>query len=1402
MKMQTYRDFFDINEEYFPAVTKEVIDKGLVDWKLFYPHETFVKLLRTMVSVLTRAQKLGIWVEGPYGTGKSHAVLTLKKLLDASAEDIRAYFEQYKLDSDLLGQILSLKTQPKHILTVHRYGSSDIRNDANLILDIQESIRAALREQGMAYEGQRTLRDSVVAWLEDDVNRSFFNSLVTKYYATLFHGDTAEGILAKLRDFEGDALTELMNRVNKVADERGITAMQLTKEGLRAWIHDVIAVNDLKSIFFIWDEFTDYFKNNLKSLSGFQYIVETSQTEPFCMYIVTHKSAGLFASSDKEGMLTLDRFVKPTCLIELPENMAFKLMGAAMKLTDDPTVRQNWIYARESLFDTTTDSRRLVSKQARITDQELKDILPIHPYAALLLKHISTAFDSNQRSMFDFIKNDRCDEVRGFQWFIDNVGPLDENPLLTIDELWDFFYEKGKEQLASEVRAVLDVFDRNVSGLNPDQRRVLKTVLLLQAISQRAAGAEVFVPTPDNLNNAFEGTDMHLGDAPHVAEQLVQKGILFHRPLPGGSGFQFNVMSGSDVNPDALDKKKKEIRALQASYIITQETMKEIISFTGPVGLRFDVRAAAENNLRGTLNQLRNLPAAPGKLQAVVAFARSDKESAAITKLISQLVAEGSYTSIIIDASSTYLGTQRFEEYVDAAANAQLLQKTDKKLSEQYDRNARKILDDWVKAIRNGEFIVYSFDRPEGEKVTGKTALVEELTRIIGKLYPLGVEQVYNAWENMYASLAIKQGVECGAMRVTKGSYSQSNKNTALDVALGSAWKAIDPPYWIQDPTAPISKIKVALDRFIEERFDRDGQISIADVFAFLQDKPYGFVPCNLTAFTMGFLLREYIQETYRYSDGMNNDAMGVDKLKDMVDELFKHIESPSIKKYKDKYIVATTPEERAFNELTSYVFNIPLTQCTGVEKTSGHIRSKIKELAFPLWTLKHGSAIKECGADPTMIGDIIDLYTGVANNQNLAGAARTETDIAMSIGRHFLKNEAIKEALKKLFTRDNCIDGMKAYLAGFDEGILPKLANEIDDHGAYIQVLRDKFDASESTWVWSLDTVNQRIRDVILEYEIISESNRYMTKSNSFRETMKGWREKTNYIRIAFEAGKGHFGAVEKLLSLLLEISKTNTLLEMSRRSFYEELVANGSAFNQFYNDQLPVFTDVCAFQIETMPKEYWKGFYQALPLGMFTMDKAPYITEIGKRVTDYLNNMKRVQLANLWQAKSGSKSPQEWSAAHKMPVLCLVPVEEHEHAKETFMVMSNPYADDTQIQKAIDYLESASFFEALQDQAACDRAFMSTIVKDYTVLLSNPEQVRQELYKRLTYIKPYDWYGHPEVDKKLRQMAENTYLTSGSAKAMEQIDRMSADEVKKYLKRLIEGDVTIGMAILRDQK
>lgn len=623
--LEKYRHYFDIDPDYFPAVNEAVITKNPEVWKKFFPHETFIKLLKNTISVLERKQKLCLWVEGAYGTGKSYAVLTLKKLIDSTAEETHEYFQRYKMDNDLYNRFQAVKSSGR-ILTVHRYGSATIRSDHNLVFAIQESIEKALVDAGIENKGGNALKEATIAWLSDKDNKNYFNGLITGTYSNLFGGDDADTVIEKLCTFSGDALAKVMDNIFKVADERQVKALSLSVTDLSNWIREVIRANDLKAIVFMWDEFTEYFYNNARNLTGFQELCEISETDPFYFVLVTHVTQGLFHERDQDFIKLNGRFVSPHSLISLPENIAFQLMGAAMEKNKDEAVLKDWEVALGDLTSRTQESRKLVKSVAHITDKEMVDILPIHPYAALLLKHISSAFDSNQRSMFDFIKNDRGDEIKGFQWFIDNFGPEDDNPLLSVDMLWDFFYEKGKEYLAHDIRSILDYYNRAANRrLDSDQKRVLKTVLLLQAISQYAGDSvELFIPNEKNLNNAFEGTDID-DSASRCAEQLVREKVLFSKPLGGGK-FQYaayNHEDEIDVTPFEKQIDQKSTSAFITEELADRTRIIDAITLGGALKLRYELRYVSASDFDSTIRQLRNTEGKyENKIVAVVCFAK------------------------------------------------------------------------------------------------------------------------------------------------------------------------------------------------------------------------------------------------------------------------------------------------------------------------------------------------------------------------------------------------------------------------------------------------------------------------------------------------------------------------------------------------------------------------------------------------------------------------------------------------------------------------------------------------------------------------------------------------------------------------------------------------------------
>ncbi len=1412
--LEKYRDYFNIDPEYFPQVNEAEIESHPDLWKKFYPHETFVKLVKDTISVISRKQKLSIWVEGAYGTGKSHAVLTLKKLLDASDEDTKAYFEKYndQLNTDLYNKFQQIKSGDQKILTVHRYGSSSIHGDDDLVFAIQQSIVAALRNAGIENQGEGALKDSAVSWLSDPINKDYFNALIREKYTDLFSGDDVDVIINKLNTYsvqameqpsKGEALQTLMSKIMKVADEQHFSALTMSTTSLVKWINSVIEKNNLKAIVFIWDEFTDYFRNNIRALTGFQEIVDFSGVKPFYLIIVTHNAQHLFSESDKDRKKIMDRFIQPICNIELPENMAFRLMGEAMEENQDPQVQEDWQATRDELYDRTHDSRQLVKQKANITDKELKKILPIHPYAALLLKHISSVFDSNQRSMFDFIKNDRGDEIKGFQWFIDNRGPYggpyDPNPLLTIDMLWDFFYEKGKEYLAPDIRAILDCYAFAANkNLDSVQQRVLKTVLLLQAISQRAGDSvDLFIPNERNLNNAFEGSDLENDEPVRAADSMVPD-ILYKKPMPGGKT-QYSALINTG-NAVEIDRQKEEQKKKSTSQLLQEADMQSAIPLSGALRLRYVVRYASysNSNFKNTINQLRNQEDSFGnKIMAVVTFAKDDAESAAIGKAIKEAIADGSYHIVFIDASITPLGSDLLEQYVDAMANSVVNLKSDRGLAGQYESNAKEALKKWRSKISGGEFIIYTQDKSDGERVATLDQLYEYLSAIDRKHYSEGLETHGSVNDTMWQSTSLPAGVEYGAKEVTQGMYRSGNEQTKLENYIGKeAWKV--PKYWEKAPYLPISKIKIEVDKLIQDAFTVGDRISIAQVYDFLQDKngKYGFMPCNLTAFVIGFLLKEYTDGTYNYSDGLNNDVLNVAKLKEMVSEIIRHQVNP-IPRYKDKYIVTTTVEEKAFNEASSKIFGIPINLCSSVEQTRERIRQKMKELYFPIWVLKYVMDGVKLKTGKDKVEELINDFSGIANSNNFGGA-KTDSDIAMAIGRLCNDNPGVSDDLAALVTKDKCFAGMKAYLTKYEDGELLHLAENVGDGGQYINRLKKKFDADASNWVWNTDTANQKIDEVILEYRIIVASNKILPQNISFDATIREWTDKCSLIRVSYLYAKNYWEDLSDLMELLYNIKKSGTLLDSQRQKFLEQITSNGEAFIRFYNNQTELFRKACSYIVGRFSEEEARDIFKLLPSNLFTAEKSDYQSAVQAAVDKYVSEQSATKLKEFWREKTATDTPRQWSKKYCTPILCMVVDKDVPAARAAFGTLNKKQPDSASIDKAIEFLEHADFFDRLGSQEERDKAFRDTIVKSYCVMLEDLDEVRAHLLKVMA-VEPYDWFGLPEIDKKLKEMAEFKYNATGCDRALEKIDSMDVADVKQYLKRLIKDNMIVGMEIIK---
>lgn len=1388
---ELYRDYFDIDPEFFPAVNASVIEQHPNLWEKFYPHETFVKLMRDLISCVSRLQKLSVWVEGEYGTGKSHAVLTLKKLLEADDATTKAYFDRFpeQLGNDLYNKLYSLK-HAGSILVVHRYASSDITSETDLLFDVQDSIVAALREKGYK-EGDGALRSAAIQWLSDPDNKAYFNGLMKGTYAATFGGDDVDALIKKLLTFEGLPLSEIMTKVMKVANERGIRVLTLTKEVLQEWIRTVIKDNNLYGLIFIWDEFTDFFKNNRTRLSGLQALVEMSEGDFFYMIPVTHNVANLFPAKDKDWNVISHRFVQPFCNIELPDNMAFRLMGKALEKRQDTHLMDEWSETSEELYERTRDARALVKKQAKIQDTELRDVLPLHPYAALLLKNMASYYAGDVRSMFDFLKNDTGDEIRGFKWFIDTFGPADDNPLLTVELLWDFFYEKGKELLDRDVRKVLDSFGR-ARNLIGDEPRILKAILLMQAIYEKTGSqVEALAPSAKNIEYAFMGSDLDDGQPTKIADSLVRKKVLYKTP---GSNLYSALLSTEEDIP-AVDVK--------FSSLLAEGEMQTVITLKDALKLRYDFTLIAdasrlEQQLKGIVNQ-----GVDNRIHSVIAFAKSGLDAYELSKAFSSYARDERFSSIVfIDATLTPLGDDRFEQISDSKAKYEYWTKKNSDMAGQFNKNVGEVLTDWRKSVMKGEFIIYWGDAPTGKRVPTLDELYTELSAINRKRYPDGLETfAINATPTMWQATQLMNGVKLGASPNPNLTPKEIGQFSCVPKDLGEAWTT--DRYWETLPLLTISKIKRTVDEMITEAFRTGDRISIRDIYEKLYEAPYGFMPCNQTAFILGFLLREYTDGSFSSSDGIKSDKLDIDKLKNIVSEYMSERMTPT-PRYKDKYIVKMTAEIKAFVTASATIFGRPVNVSRMEDIRDTVVRPAMHALPFPMWCLKHlddGLPFKNSTEN---VHQLIDLYTAFANSGSTDG--RSDNDIATDIGRLVIRHPGLAEDLHSIMSEQKVREGMKNYLDSFEEGILPKLGEQIGDGGQYITRLQKRFSADAANWVWFKETADQQIRMLILEYRIVVASNAVILHSNSFRGCIEEWCNVCKNIKLSYLYAKSYWDDLGAFMEILYGIKKTGDLQENRREQFLQLITDKGAAFKAFYNHQEGVFANACSYILQGLDADSISEIYKQLPgSDLFTSEKSYYQQRVQETVKTWSESQEGAKLIKAWKDATKTESPRAWSQAYLMPVLCMVddPSEEIT-AKEAFdtinAVAKKKKVDGKSIEDAMKFLQShAILLQKLDDSAARDDAFRKRILGRYDVLLQNIEEVKHELEQHL-FEHPYDWYHLTSLENALRKKAEFVYNGSGYELAVQKIDGMDIADVKRYLKELIEKNMTVGIEIIRE--
>ena len=409
-----------------------------------------------------------------------------------------------------------------------------------------------------------------------------------------------------------------------------------------------------------------------------------------------------------------------------------------------------------------------------------------------------------------------------------------------------------------------------------------------------------------------------------------------------------------------------------------------------------------------------------------------------------------------------------------------------------------------------------------------------------------------------------------------------------------------------------------------------------------------------------------------------------------------------------------------------------------------------------------------------------------------------------MEIGKICIDYPDAVADLQSVLTKDNCKQGMLNYLESYNGGIIPILSKTIGDGGQYINHLAYKFSSDAANWVWNRDTVHSKIDELITEYEIIDCSNRVLAKNTTFQETIRAWCNKVSQIRLAYSIIKNNLCEGKEFYEALRDLKKANSLLDSQKKRFLELLKANVEEFKQFMATQSKLFEKSCGFYLDDLTSEDVKNILEDDQYGFkgtYLSEPDSYTEKVQEAVKKYKSSLGHIKLRKLWKEKTGTESPFDWALTYTMPILAMVPETEIATARKVFGTINAKSTDNDAIETAMAYVTKLSYVTDLNSQVARDKAFTEAFLGEYAVLFDDVDGVKKYLKGHVTE-HPYHWLGSKEVDRKVKAMAQAKYTDSGYGKAKKIIDDMPADQVKAYLKQLIEDNIVVGVEIIKGKK
>lgn len=936
-----YSDFIYLNKNFLPVydIENEIQDY----WKTFIPTDYFKKeILRGILNSLESndlAQKKSFWLQGTYGTGKSHAASVIKHLLSDPFEEIEDYIdENFENDVQLKERLKNFRSQ-KRFLAVTIKGADAINNPVQLGIAIKIAVKKILNKYPKIKV--KTDFDDKIEKLERGVID--WDSLKK---GTKLESYSKEEIISQLKNEDIYVLNEIEEIL--LAKER----IYIAGDNITDWLVEI--AKELKNqniadgLFIFWDEFTSilYHQHNHLLLQAIQNIAELSKNQDIYLFLITHRTLDTINFNlDNELIGKLkDRF--DVFKYQMEPVTTFYLLSKMIKIKkaiiDD---KSNNFEEFKRIYLSKIDDliRFFVRERIFETKEQIEEIFPLHPYTAYLATFISRYLGSANRSIFSFL----YDSEHGFDNFIKQNPARNNQVFLTADSLWDYFYNDFEEHQEKElVWQILEKFNLNKEKFDQlddkDYLRVFKVILLLNFLSYFVDVSEIkfLNPNKETIKLVFQG-EIEQNKIDEILEYIKEHNIV--EQAPDGK-FLVNI---SRVSEDELRNRMRQLEDKYKSIdiIFKNEPYKKLIKeleeeFSKSSFRKVELNFIDFSGLGRISNVVDNFKF-DYSIKILLIFTRNPTHKNLAIEQVSEISKQERFKNVIFIIPEIEFDDETSKKFIKYKALSEL--ETNQARKENYLKYSEDVLRDWLlNKLYRGIFNLYLNGN---RKIYLLNSLNEKLnSEFSEKIFENGLERLksllsnQNNWKEKVSYKVIEEVLFVNDRDKLEEAFSKSQYKNLINI-----FKDHNKEYIVDEnlnfkegvsTEHPLKRLNDYVDKYIKEKSET-GYFDLVNLIEDISKPPFGVFPCEVYSAALGFVFRKYINKLF-LKDGTE---LSEREMRNILVEVFR--------KGKSIYVRLGSEYEKKLLELLSEIFNF------NEFKNLRDLRWEVRKKLLPLWMIE-----------------------------------------------------------------------------------------------------------------------------------------------------------------------------------------------------------------------------------------------------------------------------------------------------------------------------------------------------------------------------------------------------------------------------------------------------------------